>query len=93
MFKSVRAGRYVEYVRFFRGRLLTLTVEEIEKWLEEMDKQANSIRKEALTLAWYMRGGLEYTDALQLSYSERTLINEIISANLETTKKSGLPFF
>ena len=58
-----------------------------------MDKQSDSIRKEALTLAWYMRGSLSYTDALHLSYGERTLINEIVNSNLETTKKSGLPFF
>ena len=58
-----------------------------------MDKQANAIRKEALTLGWYMRGSLSYNDAMHLSYAERTLINEIISANMETTKKSGLPFF
>jgi hypothetical protein len=40
-----------------------------------------------------MRGGLNYEQALQLSVSERNLVNEIIKSNLETTKKSGLPFF
>ena len=40
-----------------------------------------------------MRGGLNYDQALQLSVSERTLVNDIIKGNLETTKKSGLPFF
>ena len=44
-------------------------------------------------MAWYMRGGLSYVDAMQLSFSERTIINDIVNANLETTKKSGLPFF
>ena len=58
-----------------------------------MEKEANGIRKEALTLSWYMRGGLSYVDAMQLSFSERTIINDIVNANLETTKKSGLPFF
>ena len=58
-----------------------------------MDKETNDIRQEALKMAWYMRGGLSYDHALQLSVQERTLINEIIKDNLETTKKSGLPFF
>jgi hypothetical protein len=40
-----------------------------------------------------MRGGITYDQALQLSVSERTLISELIKENLETTKKSGLPFF
>ena len=44
-------------------------------------------------MAWYMRGGLSYNQLLQLSISERKLIGEIIKDNMETTKKSGLPFF
>jgi hypothetical protein len=58
-----------------------------------MEKESNSIRQEALQLAWYMRGGLTYDQALQLSVGERRIINEIVKGNLETTKKSGLPFF
>ena len=58
-----------------------------------MDIETVSIRREALQLSWYMRGGLTYDQALQLSISERTLISELIKENLETTKKSGLPFF
>lgn len=44
-------------------------------------------------MAWYMRGGVTYEQALQLSISERKLIGQIIKDNMETTKKSGLPFF
>jgi len=58
-----------------------------------LDKEANQIRSDALRLAWYMRGGLTYEQAMALGVSERKLINVIIKENLETTKKSGLPFF
>jgi hypothetical protein len=58
-----------------------------------MEKESNSIRQEALQLCWYMRGGLSYDQALRLSVGERRIINEIVKGNLETTKKSGLPFF
>jgi hypothetical protein len=58
-----------------------------------MDKDCTTIRQEALKMAWYMRGGLTYEQAMQLGVVERNLINEIIKSNLETTKKSGLPFF
>ena len=44
-------------------------------------------------MSWYMRGGLPYDQALHLSVSERTAISQLIKENLETTKKSGLPFF
>lgn len=58
-----------------------------------MEKDVNAIRQEALQMAWFMRGGLTYDQALQLSVGERKIINELIKGNLETTKKSGLPFF
>jgi len=44
-------------------------------------------------MAWYMRGGISYEQALQLSISEKEMIGQIIKDNMETTKKSGLPFF
>ena len=40
-----------------------------------------------------MRGGLNYSDAMMLSHTDRELISKIIEDNMETTKKSGLPFF
>jgi hypothetical protein len=58
-----------------------------------MDHECNEIRQEALRMSWYMRGGISYDHALQLSVGERKLINGLIKENLETTKKSGLPFF
>jgi hypothetical protein len=58
-----------------------------------MEKESNAIRQEAMQMAWYMRGGLTYDQALQLSVAEKKIINELIKGNLETTKKSGLPFF
>jgi hypothetical protein len=61
--------------------------------IEGMEKETVSIRQEAMQMAWYMRGGLTYDQALQLSISERKIINDLIKSNLETTKKSGLPFF
>jgi hypothetical protein len=61
--------------------------------VDQMEKESNEIRQEALKLAWYMRGGLPYDQALQLSVAERKTISEIVKDNLETTKKSGLPFF
>lgn len=58
-----------------------------------MDNEANEIRRDAMKLAWYMRGGITYDQVMQLSWNERTIIGTIVKDNLETTKKSGLPFF
>jgi hypothetical protein len=57
-----------------------------------MDEEAKAIKKEVLQLCWYMRG-LSYNEGMNLSVEERQLIGEIIKENIETTKKSGLPFF
>jgi len=61
--------------------------------IDQMEEESNNIRQEAIKMAWYMRGGLTYDQALQLSTAERKIISELIKDNLETTKKSGLPFF
>lgn len=37
--------------------------------------------------------GMSFAEAMHLSFEEREIIGEIIKENLETTKKSGLPFF
>lgn len=58
-----------------------------------MEKFNNNVRQEALKLAWYMRGGISYEQILQLSHAERNYVGDLIKENIETTKKSGLPFF
>jgi len=40
-----------------------------------------------------MRGGISYTEALNLSFHDRDSINKIVKENLETSKKTGMPFF
>lgn len=58
-----------------------------------MDKEAKSMRAEALKMSWHMRGGLTYDQALQLSAVERSIIVDIVKDHMDTTKKSGLPYF
>jgi hypothetical protein len=40
-----------------------------------------------------MRGGMTIEEAYMIDASDRLIINKIIKENMETTKKSGLPFF
>ena len=39
-----------------------------------MDKEVRALKKDLLSLCWYMRGGLQYADALDLSYEERMIL-------------------
>ena len=43
-------------------------------------------------MCWYMRG-LSFSEGMNLSYEEREIVSEIIKENLETTKKTQMPFF
>ena len=93
MFYQVWPAIYFGHVKFFRHQLLNSNSERITKLVESMDKECEGIREEALRLSWYMRGGLTYDQAMGLSPQERRLVNALIKDNLETTKKSGLPFY
>jgi len=72
---------------------LNLANEEIQELIQRMGKQADSLREEVLRMIWYMRGSVSYSEAMQMSSKEREIISGIIKENLETTKKSKLPFF
>jgi hypothetical protein len=58
-----------------------------------MEKDIDSIKSQCLKLTWHMRGGVSYTDVMNMSVDERNMITKLITENMETTKKSGLPFF
>lgn len=73
--------------------LLRLGPEEVQKLIETYENQVTSIKKNALMLSWYMRGGVSYMDVLNMSNQERISLNEIVEQNLETTKKTQMPFF
>ena len=61
--------------------------------VDAMEKETHDIRLDVLKLCWYMRGGITYEEAMQMSQNEREIINDIVKDNYETTKKSGLPHF
>lgn len=73
--------------------LLSLSTEEIKKLVDNYEKEVQDIKRSALQMAWYMRGGATYLDILNMSLQERDQINKIIENNLEVTKKSQMPFF
>lgn len=72
---------------------MTLNSEEISQLVDRMEKEVKNIRREILKICWYMRGGLSYEEAMNLGFQERDIISGIINENLETTKKTQMPFF
>ena len=79
--------------KFFRTRLLTANHSQVEDLLNQMEREANELKRQGLKMSWYMRGGATYDDVMNMSHQERQMISELIKDNLETTKNSKLPFF
>jgi hypothetical protein len=72
---------------------MTSTSEEIESLIKRYEVEVDQIRNDGLKMVWYMRGGVSYEEVMNMSSSERKMINEIIKENLETTKNTKMPFF
>jgi len=62
-------------------------------YFKELENQNKQIKHDLLKICWYMRGGVTYHEALMMSAEEKKIISDIIRDNLETTKKTGQPFF
>ena len=58
-----------------------------------MDREIDEIKNEIIKICWYMRGGVTMSEAWDLDMSDKKIIGALIKENLDTTKKSGLPFF
>lgn len=74
-------------------RLLSLDSEGIKGLIKQMEDECAEIKRSALKMSWFMRGGVSYNDLMNMGITERQTISKIIEDNLDTTKKSQLPFF
>ena len=72
---------------------MTLSNAEILKKLEGMDQEAKTIKKRIFEMCWYMRGGITLNEMMQLGVSDMPIMTDVVEGNLETTKKTGMPFF
>lgn len=65
----------------------------MKKLGDMMWDEAMAIKFRAQRLAWYMRGGIDFVDIMNMSKAEIDNLDKIVDDNMETTKKSKLPFF
>jgi hypothetical protein len=72
---------------------LSLDLEEIQELSEKMEKETKALKNQLYKLCWYMRGSLSFSEAFDLSLEDMEIISGIIKDNLDTTKKTQMPFF
>lgn len=74
-------------------KLLSLTFDQIEKLTTSMVEEIDRLDRNAIKMSWYMRGGITYNDIMNMTGKQVDSLNSVIEENLETTKKSKMPFF
>lgn len=74
-------------------RILALSYDQILEEAKVLDNEVKQIKENIFKLSWYMRGAISVDDAFAMSGEDREIVSKIVEENLETTKKSGLPFF
>jgi hypothetical protein len=70
-----------------------MDIQEVLKEVDNLEKESKSLKLDLMKMCWYMRGGVSYEEAFYMCVEDREIISTVIKENLETTKKSGLPFF
>jgi hypothetical protein len=80
-------------LKFFRAKILTLSYSEILSEIKKLEKEQKALKHELYKLCWYMRGGMTINEAYYTSYEDREIISNIVKENLETTRKTNLPYF
>lgn len=73
--------------------MLSQSESDIIKTLKDMENTTKEIRHELLKICWYMRGGVTYEESAAMSPQDREMVSKLVKDNLETTKKTGQPFF
>jgi hypothetical protein len=70
-----------------------MDLDEIVRYADALDKESKELKSELLKMCWFMRGGITVDEAFSMSVEERIIVGDIIKENLETSKKTGMPFF
>jgi|TARA_X000001036_G_scaffold437058_1_gene481547 hypothetical protein len=58
-----------------------------------MEKETKNFKLELSRLVWYMRGGVTLDEMYASGPEDREIFSKLIKENLETAKKTSMPFF
>jgi hypothetical protein len=67
--------------------------EKIQNYIRKMQRDIDNTLREINSLVYFMRGGLQYSDAKLLTVPERRLMHEFLSERLEQESKKQYPCY
>jgi len=70
-----------------------MSSQDMLNYFDQLDRESKALKEEVIKLCWYMRGALSYDEGMLLSSDDRSQIAKLVKENLETAKKTGMPFF
>jgi len=68
---------------------LTLNNSEIERLLQDYEKNIANIKKHIAQVCWYMRGGVNYSELMEMANSDYRYFNDVVEDNIELSKKNN----
>jgi len=74
-------------------KILTWPTEQVLEEIKLIEKEVKQFKLELMKICWYMRGSVSLEEVYTMGPEDREICVTLIGENLETTKKSGLPFF
>lgn len=74
-------------------KILAWPTEKILAEIRDLEKEVKQFKLELMKICWYMRGSVSLEEVYYMGPEDREICATVIGENLETTKKSGLPFF
>lgn len=73
--------------------LKTGSREDIMQMFTDFRSDVSNMITSVIQLVYFMRGSISYQDMMNLSFAERTLINEFVSQRLEQESKRLNPVY
>jgi hypothetical protein len=65
----------------------------IQRMMTQLRTEAENIIESIIELSWYMRGGIQYKDMMNMTPAERSLVRHFIENRLEKIKDSSHPVY
>ena len=68
---------------------MTLSNPEIERLIKDYEKNIAELKTVVAQICWYMRGGVNYSQLMEMSNRDFKYFNSVVEDNIELSKKNN----